>query len=524
MNAPSSRSCPAGRLLGLSLGLLLPALSGGCSGAGWPKVLDPSDIVDIAEGTPRIARVRDLGTLHIGRDSLGKPVAAESDGQFTVGELMLVEGSGFGKLPTLQLGGRPVDVLWRAAGGGVIARVPPGVSAGPQPLRLAAGGKQAETTVVVRRLGLLLDLRRGALHSLLVAGGPGAPPQLGTVGQPLPLPGARAVALGPSGAAAYVLGGGARGRVTLVDLGAPGGPRPRDSRDLSHGAFTAAAAERAAAVAFVGEAEVTLWDVSDPMRPAPYPAVKLPEEARGARMAALDASGTLLALGMPEGNRVVLCDLRPGPQGMRPVLRGEVLLLPQARQPLLADLRFAPDGETLWALSGDRVDGAAEARAGHQPTRLHQIRVEAGEGGRSLALDKSVEVADAGAPVQLQIARALPVVSGATIRTPPEKATLFLSTVTAEALGGGEPAGALLRSDASGQSSALYSGAEVLGGVDLTPDGAVAVVGQARQGREGLAALVAHTEMVSTLSVPLGAADSKDLRPPLPSTRVAVQP
>ena len=81
-----------------------------------------------------------------------------------------------------------------------------------------------------------------------------------------------------------------------------------------------------------------------------------------------------------------------------------------------------------------------------------------------------------------------------------------------------------MRSDSLGQASALYTGDEVLGGVDLTPDGTVAVVGQRSAGREGLAALAAHTEMLSTASLPLGAAAAKDLAPPYPATRVVIQP
>src|SRR3712207_8526909 len=53
--------------------------------------------------------------------------------------------------------------------------------------------------------------------------------------------------------------------------------------------------------------------------------------------------------------------------------------------------------------------------AGHQPTRIHQLHVgapeasdEVGRTQRELLVEKSVEVADAGAPVQLQLARTPP--------------------------------------------------------------------------------------------------------------------
>ncbi len=522
---------PAWLRRSLCLGVLfgLFGLFWGCSGAAsWPKVLDPTDIAFLRQSRPTIRRVRDLGNVHIGNAG---PLLAESDGLFTVGELVLIEGGGFGKQPTVTLGGRPAEVLWRAEGGGVIVRLPEGTPIGPQTLSLQNGDGNAQTPVTVRRLGLILATRHGQLHALEIGGGPGSPPALRTPVnfQPLSIPGARRLAISGNGAAAYVLmGAGNHDRVAIVDLLAPGGPRIFDTRELTHHAHLVVTSERAGAVAFVGDEYVTLWDAREARRPSPWQAVQLPTEARGAKAAAMDPTGTLLALALPEGNRVVLVDIKPGTQSVKPELLAQVEALPLARQPLLTDLRFASDGATVWVLSGDNPQSFA---AGHQPTRLIALHVgpsEAGtQGGRTqreVKVERTLDLPDAGAPVRLALGRAPPVASGASIRTPPEKAALYFTAVAPEALGGGEPTGALLHADPSGGTQVVYAGSELLGGVDLTPDAVVALCASLTPGRQGLSATAAHIESHATVTLPLGPTDEGDRRPPYTATDVSVQP
>ncbi|MCS6912589.1 MAG: hypothetical protein RMK29_19825 [Myxococcales bacterium] len=502
---------------------LLALFAVSCGAARWPHVLDPADIVELSEGKPRIRRLRDLGGVHLGRPG---PLHPEPDGAFTVGELILIEGSGFGRQPTVEIGGRPAEVLWRTAGGGIIVRIPAGVGVGPQPVAVSTATARAETLVPLRRLAVVLDVHQGVLHTVAVAGGSALPPQLGTVGQPRRLPGARHLVLAPTGAAAYVVQTAAAGdQVAIVDLASPEASRAAEVRPLAHRVQAVAAAAQAPVVAFVGDDQVTLWQVQSPRRPLPWNAAPLPEPARGAQAAALDPTGRLLALLLPEGNRVALCQVQPTERGVQPVLVAQAEVLPGARQRLLADLAFAPDGQSVWVLSGDVPAGRS---AGHQPTRLSLLRLgtsdrEAGRMQGELSLVRTVELAEAGAPVQLRLARPPPA-AGTTIRSAPEGAVAFVTTVAPEALAGAAGGGTLLRADSSGQTTVLYAGEELPGGLDLTPDGGVAVVGLVRPGSQGLAVLAAHTEMVSTLSIPLGAAAEAHRRPPFPSLRVAVQP
>ncbi|MFO0579381.1 MAG: hypothetical protein U1A78_35725 [Polyangia bacterium] len=505
----------------LSLGLFAIAGGAGGCGAGWPAVMDPTDIPGIREGSPRISRVRDLGSVHIGKAG---PLNAESDGMITVGELVLIEGSGFGKQPAVQIAGRPAEVRWRTDGGGIIVQVPLGTPAGSRRISVEAAGRRAEAQVALSRLGLVLDTRRGLLHTVQIGGGD--KPSIAAAGTDLRLGGARSMVLSSDGAAAYVLQSDERGdRVAIIDVTAPGGPRLFDTRPLRHRAHSLAAAERAPVLAIVGSEQVTLWDTAEARRPSPWPVGALPDEAQASQEAALDPSGTLLALSIAEGNQVVLVDVRPGRTAVTPRLAGQLSALPSARLPLLRGLRFASDGETLWLAAGD----SAQSRiAGHQPTRVLAVRVGAAEregGQRTLSLLKNVELRELGAPLQLAVGRALPVASGTTIRTPPEQATLFLSTVAPSAFERRPADAALWRSDSSGNTSALLATKrEILAALDVTADASLALTAGIAPGARGLTVTVSPTAGGTPASATLGPADESDLAPPFDSLRIALQP
>ncbi len=485
--------------------------------------MDPTDIAAIGEGTPRIRNIRDLGSVHIGQAG---PLLAESDGVVTMGELVLIEGSGFGKQPTVSIAGHPAEVRWRTVGGGIVLQVPLGSEAGPQPLWVEAGGRRAQATVTLQRLGVILDARRGALHFVRIGGEAGPSPTVQTVGQPLALPGAHAVALSSDGAAAYVLcRSGQADQIAIVDLTAPQGPRVYDTRPLRHAAHSLLTAERAPTLAAVGDGTVTVWDIREPRRPAPWGPAALPDAAHAAHTAALDPAGTLLALALDEGNQVLFIDIKPGRTEVKPRPVGQVSVLPTVKQPILRSLRFAADGETLWVTSGDNV---TSREFGHQPTRMTAVQVgaeDAGSGERLLAVHKTLDLRDAGAPVQLSLGRAAPVAAGTTIRTPPEKTSLFFTSVSPAGLvHPGDGDSALIRSDLSGNTKELLSGKELLVGVDVSPDARLAVATRCTPGPTGLTVTVAHLTAGTTSTVALGPADAADLQPPFDRLTVLVQP
>lgn len=486
----------------------------GC-GPLFPNVMEPTDIPTLREGSPRIRGVRDMGAVHIGKAG---PLAAESDGAIHVGELLLIEGSGFGKGPTVAIAGRPAEVRWRTEGGGIVVQVPAGCAVGPQRLSVQNGDGRDEVPVTLQRLAAVLDPRRGELYALRV--GNGAPTtagpalRLGSPGsQPL------GMAMSPDGVAAYVLlatsgkQGTPTGEVVVVDLVAPGGPRVADTRKLRHRAHSITAAERAGVLAMVGDEQVTLWDINEARRPAAWQPSNLPAAAQKAWTAALHPGGTLLAMAMADSNDVVLVDvaLVPDKTGIRPRELAVLNALPEARQPLLNRLRFASDGETLWLTSGDN---AMSLGSGHQPTRLTALGLSHGatQGGSAtgdaapasketdvgLAVLKTVELKSAGAPIDLALGRRPPVSSGTTIRMPPERAAVFVSTVAglAGAGGGGEKIrGSLARGDLAGGLKALSAGDEIVAGLDVSPGAEIAVSARIRPGDGQLS--LAVTDLLS---------------------------
>src|SRR5688572_8804565 len=111
----------------LGRGLMVIALvTSGCAGGGLPPVIDPADVAPQA-GAPRITRIRDAGTVNLPRTGA---IDAITDGVASPGELLVIEGRGFGRQPTVLIGQRGADVLARTRGDGVVVRVPAGVESG----------------------------------------------------------------------------------------------------------------------------------------------------------------------------------------------------------------------------------------------------------------------------------------------------------------------------------------------------------------------------------------------------------
>ena len=83
------------------------------------------DDVPGGSDAPKIVKVTDLGDLPA-LPAHGELSVGDSDGKFAIGELVLIEGSGFGKLPAVKVGGAPLDIEARTGNGGVVGRVPAG--------------------------------------------------------------------------------------------------------------------------------------------------------------------------------------------------------------------------------------------------------------------------------------------------------------------------------------------------------------------------------------------------------------
>ncbi len=524
------------------LGVMVLAAAG-CATSGFPDVVDVRD-VSTTFGPPSVSRIRDVGAVPLPQTGAWN---GESDGVAGPGELVILEGENFGRLPTVSIGGRATAVGARTEGGGIIARVPTGVPVGDVAIVVATPKGRAEKKFPIRRFAVVVH--DGQLLFLRVE-----KDRAELIGKSLPAPGARAVRISSDGAAAYVVVNRPDGDyLAAIDLCAPGGPRIASEKKLAHHGALLASAMDAPIVAVVGDREITILATREPRAPALFEPMDLPMGAKGPHAVELSPDGKLLAVLVSEGNRLVALDVSSPPNGN---VVTSVDLLPDQKLPLVRDLAFASDGETLWIVSGDN-DKSLPAL---QPTRLTAVRIlpaekadEAKKNERLVSVWRTQSVPGAAAPLRIAIARGQPLASGTTIRMPPDKAAVFvtalndaifkLADVALETPAGAKAAaklwhppqpGMLVRADINGGGGPLFSTVELLSAVDLTPDAQLVVATAARvspvpaTGGVVLDFGVTFAPIWATTIAPvflsLGKIDAKEVKPPFLIGDVRIQP
>ncbi|HEY2746342.1 MAG TPA: hypothetical protein VGL86_17035, partial [Polyangia bacterium] len=509
------------------------AFGAGCATSAFPDVVDVRD-VSTTFGPPSVSRIRDAGAVRLPQTG---PWKGEPDGVAGPGELVIIEGENFGRLPTVSIGGRATSVVARTEGGGIVARVPTGVPVGDVGIVVSTPKGRSEKKFPLRRFAVVVH--DGQLFFLRVG-----KDRAELVGKPLPAPGARAVRISADGAAAYVVVNRADGdHLAAVDLCAPGGPRIAGEKKLSHHGALLASAMDAPITAVVGDGEITIVSTRDPRAPALFDPMDLPMGAKAPRAIELSPDGKLLALLVGEGNRLIALDVSSPPNGN---VVTSVDLLPDQKLPLVRDLAFASDGETLWIVSGDNEKSLPAL----QPTRLTAVRIlppekpdAAKKNERVVSLWRTQSVPGAAAPLRIAIARGQPLASGTTIRMPPEKAAVFvtalndalfkLADVALETPAGAKAAGKLwhppqpgmlVRADINGGGGPLFSTVELLSAVDLTPDAQLVVATAARVTPApatggvvldfGVTWAPIWASVITPVFLSLGKLDAKEVKPP----------
>ncbi|MBI5479132.1 MAG: hypothetical protein HY906_09760 [Deltaproteobacteria bacterium] len=531
--------------LARSLALAL-VVAAGCGGSGWPDILDVRH-VESPSGAPQVTRVRDMGQPLL--PARGPYKVTDSDGVAVIGELLLIEGKDLGKQPTVNIGGRGAEVLRRTEGDGIVVRVPQGTPAGAQPIEVVTARGRTKVDFPIRRLALVTLGDRDRVHVLAVTREAAEP-----VGTPLAVENARLVRFSPDGSTAYVASSTGMGpaHLSVIDMTAAGGPRVAARRELPSRVVVAlAASEGAPRLAVVGEREVTFFDVRDPLRPSHHPSWRLPENlVRGRIVAAdIDLEGSLFVLLLAEGNRIAAYDIRrpDSPQHLT-----TVEVMPDARAPIVRDMRFSIDGDTLWIVSGDNIMSVSH---GPQPTRLTAVKLMPSpqkRGPRVISVWRTMPVPGATAPLSLTVARGQMVASGTTIRLAPEAAAVFVTGVQsalfkleglalareadakkAAALWRQVPQpGMLIRTDVNGGGGPLFSTPALLTGVDLTPDSQLLVAVAARVATDkdtltvegGVVTTRMFTKTHTPTFLSLGQLKSDLVRPPFRLGEVRIQP
>jgi len=403
--------------MGTRLGLLPLALAA-CAGPNHEIIEDRFDLAE----TSRSPEVTEIGDVGGGDVALTGTLAMQSpDGVAVIGETLWIRGRSFGRQPAVLVGGRPAAVLSRTRDGGIVVRVPPATPSGSQPVVVSNEVGRGERSIAVRRYAAVLAPGAGEIGWAEL--GRDGPIGAGTTA----VRGVRWLALSSDGRAAY-LAEATRSIVNVVEIPASGGPKVVYRIDLGDGPIVAlASAGRAPVLAVVREGDVLLLDTSSPLRPARSAPRALPPEIRRAHVVAADLSpdGKLLAVATADGNRVALLDLVP--RG-RADLAGALSILPDVRQSVLVDVAFSPVGDTLWVLSGDTPRSRP---AGPQPAELRALRLGGSpESLSKLEVARVVAVGAARDPARIGVGRAMPLISGAAIRLPPERATVFFAAAS----------------------------------------------------------------------------------------------
>ena len=468
---------------GLGFGLVAAAALGlGCASLEAASVVSPRDLAE-ASGKPRIDEIRDIGGADI--PAVGVLRLASSDGSAVIGETLWIRGNNFGRQPTVSLGGKAVTVVSRTGDGGILVRVPVGTPAGRQNLVVSQEDGDVERPIQVRRLGAVMARDRLAFLEM-TADGPRA-------FDGVTVPGVQHLQLSADGRAAYAVDQG--GALHVFELPAAGKPSEVFKLQLGpgvRGLFAASVAHRLLALR---ETELVELDTSSPLRPVVRSARAAPTWLAGETVLRVAASpdGRLLALALAKRNRVLVFDVDnlrvlPAPAPVTDPPFVEMPLFPDVRAPVLVDLSFSPEGDTLWVLSGSSDRNKS---LGPQPTTVIALRLprtDATGTSIGLARARTVVLPDVTAPVAVGMGRSLALTSGSAVRLPPEKITVFVS---GRERGSQRPAIFALDAEDHAVAVAVEAGALAVGRTDVTPDG-----------RWVLGTFVDHSETLLVASAP----------------------
>lgn len=375
----------------------------GC-GAGDGRSIVGSRHVAASSGAPDISRVTDLGDL-ASLPAKGNLSTSESDGEFVIGELILIEGDDFGKLPTIAIGGRPAKSIARTAAGGIVTRIPIEVPAGELSVEVSHPDGRGIKKISVKRL---VAAATGNEVQVAVANGDGKLLEASA----LPVANVEDLCFGHDGQALY-LAVPKEKALRAVSVAARGGPVVTGSFRMGAGQFVELACRADVPVlAAVHRRKIFVYDTGVPTAISEAAVVKLADDAVAA---ALSPDGESIAVLTRESNSLLLVSIATA------TVVATLRVFENETAPLLRDLVYSPAGDELWLMSGNSVKSEA---SGTRPTQLHRVAVH----GISLSRIGSATIGSATHPITLSVSQREAVMAAAAIRSTAQKATLLLST------------------------------------------------------------------------------------------------
>ncbi len=463
-------------------GLVVFAALAACGGPGANIVVSSRNLSG-AGGAPSVERVVDLGDL-TSIPALGQRLSRDrSDGEITVGEMVLVEGEDFGKLPAVNIGGRPTEPLARMGNGAIIVRVPTGVPAGDVDVEVSHTRGRGARKVKIVRYGFAVSPGSGAVNVLRFDGA-GAPVVRGRI----PLAGARDVAVSSDGAAAYVAVAASDKQpaagLGIISIAARGGPHLARTLPLTgEDATRVVTASEAPDGAVLVGSRLFVFRSGNATAPTVESPVTLDEVGRIGSLV-MSPQGQTVAVLDAEQNQVVPIAV---PARGAPKVGESVDAMNDVWVPLVQDLGYDPKGEELWIAAGDNAKALV---AGNHPAQLVQLSAK----GTVFAPERSVELGDVDAPVALAIARRESVGSATAIRSRARRAAIVVASES-RSLVAGKPLSEVLAApgafaqlvstDLDGRTEPLWRGEALVAAVTLTQDVRAALASVLQVARSG---------------------------------------
>lgn len=357
-----------------ALGLALCAATG-CGGT-LLRVNQPDSLRP--EHPPRIERVQDLGGLPL--PSLGPISAEHSDGIYTPGEWIALQGQNLTLQTRVSIGGQPAQVVGALQGGGLLVRMPRGVVPGTQPLSVDNGVGAAQVGIATAIYAYGGDAQGGAVRIRRLSGQPDSYVDSSSFDLAFPL--ARFMALSPDGATLFVLQeptgelvasqpssptvdpaspanpSSDKLRVSelvSIHLGAKGGPQVVHRLPLAlQGKPTGMQIGPFGQLVVLQARQLTVIETAGPghIRPLSQLPLAAPNEERELIDAEFLGDGQLVAVLEAYTNQLHLIDVH---QPSQPQRIGAVTLSQAFEQPYSIDLAPGDDRESLWVLQGPNL-------------------------------------------------------------------------------------------------------------------------------------------------------------------------
>lgn len=423
----------------MMVSLLLALSIAGCKKTNPWMVYDARNLPK-PSGAPKVTHIKDIGTVRVLE---GKPVEpGASDGVFVPGELAVIRGKNFGRMPSVAFGKKAVDVLARLEDGGIVVRFPLGLESGEISMSVNTPKGSGTKKIISKRFALasIVGMEDTVLLEITTTG-------VKDTKQKLKTGKVSDIAFHRYGAQAYL--GSPTGEITVVDFSAEQTPKILEKKSSSQGKLVGMAAPYDAdRLLTVVNDVMTIWDTSLPKNPSPWRSIKLPPNASKNNIidVAVTPDGNTAVLLLAKINGVILADITD-PRNVRwfdpvvvhvgddnPLLVRRLEFIRKESIPAVKAQGAGGGGgasgtQELWVLSGDNSDSL---KIGTHPLSAIQydvVSARTGADAPSALKTNEFSLSEAGPPLDwTHTMNPQQIQAGTSLREDPSKMSFFIVT------------------------------------------------------------------------------------------------